>query len=149
MATAAKRKLTVVPRPVIETKYAVIAYPDGENGSPITLTPHQRENLKHMLDALDREGPKGGKAVVFCPPASRAQVYATYTATHLSAELVECAGHSGDTCTCIEDYDGEYHRIIIVESKDKAREVTSMLGERAKREPDHPKRFGTALLFLV
>lgn len=149
MATAAKRKLAVVHRPVVDTKYAVIAYPDGENGCPITLTPHQRENLKHMLDALDGEKPKGGKAVVFWSSAPRAHVYATYAAIHLSAELVPCAGHSSDTCTCVEDYAGECDLVVIVESKDQAREVAGMLSARANRESDHPKKFGTALLFIV
>lgn len=149
VASAVKKKAGRVGMKV-RTKIAVIGHPEYESYSINKLmSPHQRKDLFDVMHALDEVKAKDGKVAVFTTSAPMALLYANYIGTRFLSEVVECAGHTGDVCTCVDDYLGVVDFVVIVESRDRASEAAGAMAARLARETDYPQKFGNAWLFIV
>lgn len=154
VAPVAKKK-----PPRVATRIAVVEHPECDSYSTVRLmSKSRRRDLFDVIAALEtarpRESkletprPRESKVVVFTPSAPMALLYANYIGIRFLADVVECAGHAGDLCTCVDDYLGVVDLAIILEGNDRVSIVAEDMGSRVKRETGFPQRVGNARLFI-
>lgn len=144
VASVAKKK------PVrVTTRIAVVEHPECDSYSRVRLmSKPRRQDLFDVMAALETARPREGKVAVFTPSAPMALLYANYLGIRFLADVVECAGHTGDLCTCVDDYLGVVDLAIILEGSDRVPIVAGDMGNRLKRETGFPQRVGNARLFI-